>query len=115
MKLLIEAFTKFTCGLLLVGLLIFLPAGTFAYFGGWLLMGILFVNLIIVICTVFILFVYDAQRNDDYDEEDDEEGEDDELEEEEEESIISDSGSEEEESIISDSDREEESIISDSE
>ena len=31
MKLLINALTKFTCGLLMVGLLIFLPAGTLAY------------------------------------------------------------------------------------
>lgn len=42
MKLTIEALTKFTCGLLLVGLLIFLPAGTFAYPYGWLLIGLLF-------------------------------------------------------------------------
>ena len=42
MKLLIEAFTKFVCGLLMVGLLIFLPAGTFAYTYGWLLIGLLF-------------------------------------------------------------------------
>ena len=31
MKLLIEALIKFICGLLLVGLLIFLPAGTLYY------------------------------------------------------------------------------------
>ena len=42
MKLLINALTKFTCGLVLVGVLIFLPAGTLAYTGGWLLMGALF-------------------------------------------------------------------------
>ena len=42
MKLLINALTKFTCGLLLVGLLLFLPAGTFAYPWGWLLVGLLF-------------------------------------------------------------------------
>ena len=42
MKLLMEASTKFACGLLLVGLLIFLPAGTLAYTYGWLLIGILF-------------------------------------------------------------------------
>ena len=36
MKLFLGAFFKFLCGLLLVGLLIFLPAGTFFYFGGWL-------------------------------------------------------------------------------
>ena len=47
MKLLIEALTKFTCGLLLVGLLIFLPAGTFCYTYGWLLMGLLFGPMLI--------------------------------------------------------------------
>jgi len=47
MKLLIEALTKFTCGLLLVGLLIFLPAGTIAYTYGWLLVGLLFVPMLI--------------------------------------------------------------------
>ncbi len=47
MKLLAEALIKFTCGLLLVGLLIFLPAGTLAYANGWLLVGILFVPMLI--------------------------------------------------------------------
>lgn len=42
MKLLMEALTKFTCGLLLAGLLIFLPAGTLSYTYGWLLIGLLF-------------------------------------------------------------------------
>ncbi len=47
MKLLVEALTKFTCGLLLVGLLIFLPAGTFCYTYGWLFVGLLFVPMLI--------------------------------------------------------------------
>lgn len=47
MKLLINALTKFVCGLLLVGLLIFLPAGTLHYDKGWLLMGLLFVPMLI--------------------------------------------------------------------
>lgn len=47
MKLLVEALTKFICGLLLVGLLIFLPAGTFCYTYGWLLIGLLFVPMLI--------------------------------------------------------------------
>ena len=42
MKLLINALTKFARGLLLVGLLIFLPAGTLHYTYGWLLIGLLF-------------------------------------------------------------------------
>ncbi len=44
-KLFIGAITKFLLGVVLVGLLIFLPTGTFSYFNGWLLMGILFVPM----------------------------------------------------------------------
>ena len=40
-----EAVSKFLLGVILVGILIFLPAGTFRFFGGWLLMGILFVPM----------------------------------------------------------------------
>lgn len=47
MKLLIEALAKFTCGLLLVGLLIFLPAGTVNYLHGWLLIGLLFAPMLV--------------------------------------------------------------------
>ena len=47
MKLLLEALTKFICGLLLVGLLLFLPAGTFCYTYGWLFIGLLFVPMLI--------------------------------------------------------------------
>ena len=47
MKLLAEALIKFGCGLLLVGLLIFLPAGTLAYTYGWLLVGLLFGPMLI--------------------------------------------------------------------
>lgn len=47
MKLLAEALMKVTCGLLLVGLLIFLPAGTFSYTYGWLFIGLLFVPMLI--------------------------------------------------------------------
>ena len=44
-KLFIEAITKYILGVVLVGLLIFLPAGTVSFFNGWLLMGILFVPM----------------------------------------------------------------------
>ena len=44
-KLFFGAVAKFLLGVLLVGTLIFLPAGTFSYFNGWLLMGILFVPM----------------------------------------------------------------------
>ena len=44
-KLFTEAVAKFLLGVVLVGLLIFLPAGTFRFFAGWLFMGILFVPM----------------------------------------------------------------------
>ena len=44
-KLFVQAMAKFLLGVVLVGTLIFLPAGTLDYFGGWLLMGILFVPM----------------------------------------------------------------------
>ena len=47
MKLLISALTKVTFGILLVGALVFLPAGTLAYEKGWLFMGLLFVPMLI--------------------------------------------------------------------
>ncbi len=40
-----SAIGKFTLGVSLVGLLVFLPAGTAAYPQGWLLMGILFIPM----------------------------------------------------------------------
>ena len=43
--LLLSAISKFLLGVLLVGVLIFLPAGTLHFVGGWLLMGILFVPM----------------------------------------------------------------------
>ena len=46
-KLFSQAIVKFVSGLLLVGLLLFLPAGTFAFWQAWLLMGILFVPMFI--------------------------------------------------------------------
>lgn len=46
-KLFIQAIIKFFFGVLLVGLLVFLPAGTLQFFNGWLLMGILFVPMFI--------------------------------------------------------------------
>lgn len=45
LKLFLSAIAKFILGVVLVGALIFLPAGTFDYTGGWLLMGILFVPM----------------------------------------------------------------------
>lgn len=44
-KLFAQAITKFLAGLLIVGILLFLPAGSFAYWQAWLLLGILFVPM----------------------------------------------------------------------
>lgn len=44
-KLFISAIIKFLLGVVLVGLLVFLPAGTFDYLGGWILMSILFIPM----------------------------------------------------------------------
>lgn len=46
-KLFIQAIAKFMLGVVLVGLLVFLPAGTLSFFNGWLFMGILFVPMFI--------------------------------------------------------------------
>ncbi len=53
MKLLMNGLIKFTCGLLMVGLLIFLPAGTLCYAKGWLLMGLLFAPMLIAGVVMF--------------------------------------------------------------
>ena len=47
LKLFLGAIFKFMFGVVLVGLLIFLPADTFSFFNGWLLMGVLFVPMFI--------------------------------------------------------------------
>ena len=44
-KLFFGAIFKFLLGVLLVGALIFLPAGDFGYSNGWILMGVLFVPM----------------------------------------------------------------------
>ena len=44
-KLFVGAITKFLLGVILVGLLIFLPAGSLSFTYGWLLMAILFVPM----------------------------------------------------------------------
>ena len=48
MKLLINALTKFTAGLIMVALLLFLPAGTIRYPGGLLFLCLLFVPMLIL-------------------------------------------------------------------
>ena len=45
--LLLQALTKFFLGVILLGALLFIPAGSFHYWQGWLLMGILFVPMFV--------------------------------------------------------------------
>lgn len=46
-KLLLSALTKFFLGVIVLGALLFIPAGSFSYWQGWLLMGILFVPMFV--------------------------------------------------------------------
>ena len=46
-ELFIKAITKVISGLLLMGLLLFLPAGSISYWNGWLQIGILFIPMIV--------------------------------------------------------------------
>ncbi len=46
-KLFSQAIVKFLSGLLIVGLLLFLPAGTLSYWQAWLLIGILFIPMFV--------------------------------------------------------------------
>ena len=55
LKLFFSAIIKFVLGIVLVGILIFLPAGTFSYFNGWLFMSILFIPMFI--SGVVMMFV----------------------------------------------------------
>lgn len=54
MKLLCSALTKFLAGLLLVGILLFLPAGTIGYVNGWLFAALLFVPMLILGVVLFL-------------------------------------------------------------
>ena len=46
-KLFFQAIIKFLLGLIIVGLLIFIPAGTINYWNGWLFIGLLFIPMFI--------------------------------------------------------------------
>lgn len=46
-KLFFEAITKFILGVVIIGVLIFLPAGTINYINGWIFMGVLFIPMFI--------------------------------------------------------------------
>ncbi len=47
MKLFIKAITRFIAGLILVGALLFIPAGTLNYWNAWLFIGLLFIPMFI--------------------------------------------------------------------
>ena len=46
-KLFVEAIIKFIFGVLIIGLLLFIPANTINYWNGWLFMGLLFIPMFI--------------------------------------------------------------------
>lgn len=46
-KLFFQAIIKFVLGVLIIGLLLFIPANTMDYWNGWLFMGLLFVPMFI--------------------------------------------------------------------
>lgn len=53
-KLLLQALTKYFMGIFCVGVLIFLPAGTFQYWNGWLFMGILFIPMLFTLIILML-------------------------------------------------------------
>ena len=58
-KLFFNAIFKVAMGIIMVGALLFIPAGSFEYLNGWLLMGLLFIPMFIV---GIILMVKDPER-----------------------------------------------------
>ncbi len=55
LNLFFQAITKFILGVILVGVLIFLPAGTLSFFNGWLFMGILFIPMFLAGIVMMIV------------------------------------------------------------
>lgn len=54
MKLLLNGAVKLIAGLVMMGVLLFLPAGTWAYWNAWLLLGLLFVPMLILGIVLFL-------------------------------------------------------------
>ena len=54
MKLLFNALSKYIIGVLFVGTLLFLPAGSFNYYNGWLFICLLFAPMFIIGVVLFI-------------------------------------------------------------
>ncbi len=61
-KLFVEAIAKFLLGVVLVGLLVFLPAGSMNFVGGWIFMGILFVPMFIAGVVMMVKNPYLLQK-----------------------------------------------------
>ena len=53
-KLLLSAIIKYSFGIIFVGLLLFLPAGTIKFFNAWLFIGLLFIPMFILGIFLFI-------------------------------------------------------------
>ena len=53
-KLLLSALTKFIAGIVLMGLVLFLPAGTWNYLNAWLFLGLLFIPMLILGVVLFM-------------------------------------------------------------
>ncbi len=54
MKLLLNACIKYLAGVVLAGLLLFLPAGTFHYPNAWMFLGLLFVPMLFLGAVLFV-------------------------------------------------------------
>ena len=54
MKLLIQTITKFILGTTMIGLLLFLPAGTFKFWNAWLFMALLFIPMFFVALVLWL-------------------------------------------------------------
>ena len=54
MKLLLNALIKFMAGFLLVGAMLFIPAGTLKYTNAWIFLGLLFIPIFILGIVLFI-------------------------------------------------------------
>ncbi len=53
-KLFVQAIVKFFAGVIVIGALLFLPAGTFRWLNGWVFMGILFIPMF---CAGIVLMI----------------------------------------------------------
>ena len=54
MKLIVNALAKYILGLVLIGALLFVPAGTLGYIGGWIFIALLFIPIFIMGAVLLI-------------------------------------------------------------